>query len=79
MEQDLRAAWQASASADSDYAQWAQNQLVNGCTASNRADPGYRAANAPNQRATANKTAFVRQWNPLARAYGLPTYSQGKL
>jgi predicted nucleic acid-binding Zn ribbon protein len=79
MEQDLRAAWQASASADSDYAQWAQDQLADGCTASSQSDPGYRAANAPNQRATASKTAFVRQWNPLARAYGLPTYSQGNL
>jgi hypothetical protein len=79
MEQDLRAAWQASARADSDYAQWAQDQLADGCTASSQSDPGYRAASAPNQRATANKTAFVRQWNPLARAYGLPTYSQGNL
>jgi hypothetical protein len=79
MEQDLKAAWQASASADSDYAQWAQDQLADGCTAGSQSDPGYRAANAPNQRATTNKTAFVRQWNPLARAYGLPTYSQGDL
>jgi hypothetical protein len=79
MRQDLSAAWQASANADSDYARWAQDQLADGCTASSQSDPGYLAADAPNQRATASKTAFVRQWNPLAQAYGLPTYTQGDL
>ena len=60
------------ASADSDYARWAQDQLADGCTSGGQSDPGYTAASAPNQQATASKTAFVRLWNPLAKTYGLP-------
>lgn len=76
---DLRAAWQASASADSDFARWAQDQLGDGCSPDNQTDPNYEAANGPDVQATASKTAFVQLWNPLATSYGLPTYSQGDL
>lgn len=79
LRQDLSTAWQASASADSDYARWAQDQLADGCTSGGQSDPGYTAASAPNQQATASKTAFVRLWNPLAKAYGLPAYWQSDL
>jgi hypothetical protein len=76
---DLRTAWQSSASADSDFALWAQDQLGDGCSPDNQTDPNYVAANGPDLQATASKTAFVQLWNPLATSYGLPTYSQGDL
>jgi hypothetical protein len=76
---DLRTAWQSSASADSDFALWAQDQLGDGCSPDNQTDPNYVAANGPDLQATASKTAFAQLWNPLATSYGLPTYSQGDL
>ena len=72
---DLESAWQASASADDDYAKWAQGE-VGGCSAGNESDPNYMAATVPNLQATASKKDFVRLWNPLARNYGLATYQQ---
>lgn len=76
---DLRSSWQASVTVDGDYVMWAQDQLDDVCSTDNEADPNYAAADAPNAQATAGKTAFVQQWNPLAESYGLPTYSQGDL
>jgi hypothetical protein len=73
---DLTKAWQASASADEDFARWAQDQAGGGCSAGNQSDPNFLAADGPDLRATSGKTAFVRLWNPLAQAYGLPTYQQ---
>ena len=72
---DLRNAWQDSASADEDYASWAQDE-ESGCSGGNQSDAGYLAATTPNLRATASKKAFAAQWNPLAQAYGLTTYQQ---
>lgn len=74
---DLQSSWQASATVDSDYAMWAQDQMDNGCSTDNEADPNYAAADAPNSQATSSKTAFIQQWNSLAQSYGLATYSQG--
>jgi hypothetical protein len=73
---DLRGAWQASVTADDDYARWADDEASGGCTTN---DPWYSAAGAPNQRATAGKTAFTAAWNPIARQYGLPAYTQAQL
>jgi hypothetical protein len=75
---DLTSAWQASASADQDFARWAQDQIAGGCSADNESDPNFLAADEPDLQATAGKTAFVRLWNPVARAYGLTTYRQDK-
>jgi hypothetical protein len=79
MIQDLSGAWQESAQVDSDYVQWAQDQANNGCTASSTYDPSYVAAEGPNGQATADKTAFASQWDPLAAQYGLTQYQQGDL
>jgi hypothetical protein len=79
MVRDLSAAWQASATADEDLARWAQDQVANGCSPANQSDPNYLAAGVPNRQATMSKRAFVRLWNPLARTYGLKTYSQRDL
>jgi hypothetical protein len=73
---DLASAWRASASADEDFAGWAQDRVTNGCSADNHSDPNFQAATGPDLQATASKTNFVRLWNPLAQSYGLATYQQ---
>jgi hypothetical protein len=78
MIQALTSAWQASASADDDYATWARDQAANACSTV-ESDPNLTAARTPNLRATASKKAFARLWDPLARSYGLAAYSQGDL
>ena len=79
MLQDLSGAWQASAQADGDYAEWAQDQVSGGCTVNSTSDPNYAAANDPNIQATTDKTAFTSLWNPLAAQYGLTEYQQNNL
>jgi hypothetical protein len=73
---DLRSAWQASATADDDYAHWADDEAAAGCTTS---DSWYAATSTPNQQATNGKMAFIVLWNPIASRYSLPTYDQGQL
>ena len=76
---DVSTAWQASVTADDDFANWAEDQVTGGCSTTSQSDPNYEAAYDPDIQATASKTAFVKLWNPLAQTYGLPTYSQGEL
>lgn len=78
MLQDLSGAWQESQQVDSDYAQWAQDEAGNGCTGTTT-DPSYVAAENPNRQATADKTAFAGEWNPVAAQYDLTQYQQGEL
>ena len=77
MLQDLTSAWQASLEADKDFEAWAQD-VSSGCIP-NQPDPHFQAANGPDLRATADKKAFLRLWNPLAVQYSLATYQQNKL
>ena len=79
MLQDLSGAWQVSVQVDGDYQQWAQDQASDGCAGDSRTDPNYVAAADPNRQATADKTAFISQWNVLAGQYGLTQYQQGSL
>jgi hypothetical protein len=74
MLQALTGAWLASATADRDFAQWAQDELSQGCTQNDQADPNFRAAKAPDAQATTDKKAFVNLWNPIATQYGLTSY-----
>ena len=69
---DLTNAWQASLSVDNDYAQWAGDESSSGCSLQ---DPGYTAAETPNEQATTDKNAFVSQWNPIAQRFSLAQYS----
>ena len=75
---DLVSAWEASTSADDDFARWAADEVSSGCSIDDQSDPNFEAADAPDLQATASKTAFVKQWNPLASTYGLPTYQQNQ-
>ena len=73
----LTQAWQASISADQDYAAWAKDESA-GCTPGG-SDGNLAAAAGPGNQATQSKIAFVNSWNPIAQQYGLPTYSQDQL
>ena len=76
----LTSAWQNSIKADQDFAQWAQDQISNGCTAGNQSsDPHAQAAAGPDAQATTAKQSFVAQWNPIATRYGLPGYQWNQL
>jgi hypothetical protein len=79
MLQALTNAWQASAQADQDLAQWAQDEASQGCIQNDHSDPGYRAATGPDNEATKDKKSFARQWNPLAAQYGLTPYTWNQL
>jgi hypothetical protein len=74
----LAGAWQNSARADQDFAEWAQDESKH-CTPDDTADPGYQDSFGPDTQATADKQEFVRQWNPIARQYGLSTYQPDQL
>jgi hypothetical protein len=77
--QVLTGAWQASATADRDFALWAQDELSKGCTQNDQADPNFQAAAAPDAQATTDKKAFVKLWNPIAAQYGLTSYLWNQL
>ena len=79
MLQDLTGAWQASIAADGDFAQWANDEITNGCVQGDASDPGAVAAKGPDTQATSDKKAFVSLWNPLAAQYGLATYTSDQL
>jgi hypothetical protein len=79
MLQSLTSAWQASAAADKDLGQWAQDEVSNGCTQNDRADANFKAAVGPDDQATTAKKAFVSQWNSVAVQYGLTTYQWNQL
>lgn len=75
----LTRAWLASVTADRDFARWARDELSQGCTRNDQADPGFQAAAGPDDQATAGKKAFVSLWNPMAAQYGLPSYRWNQL
>jgi hypothetical protein len=77
--QDLTGAWQASQQADKDFAAWASDENTNGCTPNDSADANFQAANGPDNQATADKQAFVSEWNPIASRYGLPAYQWNEI
>ena len=79
MLQALTGAWQASAQADQDFAQWAGDEISQGCTPNDHADPGYQAAIAPDTQATTDKKAFASLWDPIAAQYGLTSYQWDQL
>jgi hypothetical protein len=73
----LTLAWQASISADRDFAAWAQDESAK-CRPAGR-DASLSAATALLNQALRDKAAFVSRWNPVARHYGLRPYSWEQL
>jgi hypothetical protein len=75
----LAGAWQNSLRADQDLAGWTQDEIAKGCTPGDTSDPKFQATFGPDTQATADKRAFVSQWNPIATRYGLSTYQTNEL
>jgi hypothetical protein len=75
----LTGAWQASAKADQDFAQWASDEISQGCTPNDHSDPGYQAAATPDAQATTDKQTFAGLWDPIATQYGLTPYQWDQL
>jgi hypothetical protein len=79
MLQDLTAAWQASAKADQDFANWTQDEISHGCNTNYRSDASYQAAKGPDDQATTYKRAFAALWTAIANEYGLPSYRYNQI
>jgi hypothetical protein len=75
---DLTDGWQASATVDADLANWATSE-VGHCTKNDLGNPAYTASLLYDSKATNGKTAFVQQWNGLARKYGLAVYQPSQI
>lgn len=79
MLQDLTTAWQASAEADQDFANWTQDEISHGCSTNYRSDASYQAAKGPDDQATTYKRAFAALWTAIANEYGLPSYKYNQI
>ena len=79
MLQDLANAWEESVTADQEFARWAQDESSQGCIQNDHANPNYKAAGDPDDRAKADKIAFTKEWNKIATRYGVTTYKWDQL
>jgi hypothetical protein len=75
---DLTDGWQASATVDTDLANWATSE-VGHCAKNDLGNPAYTASLPYDSKATSVKTAFLQQWNGLARKYGLTAYRPSQI
>ena len=75
---DLTNGWQASATVDADLAKWATAEAGH-CKKNDTKNPAYAASLPYDSKATNGKSAFVEQWNRLAKKYGLPTYQPSQI
>ena len=75
----LTNAWQASASSDQSYANWASDQMTSGCTVNDDSDVNFENAQVSDGQSTTNKTSFAALWNPVASSYGLPTVTASSI
>jgi hypothetical protein len=78
MLRDLGGAWQASAQADTDLAQWTNTKIARGCHTKGP-DASLQASYGPDGQATADKKAFASMWDPIANQYGLTAYQWDQL
>ena len=75
---NLTSGWQASATVDTDLAKWATSEAGH-CKKNDFKNANYAASLPFDSQATNGKTAFVGQWNGLARKYGLSVYSPSQI
>jgi hypothetical protein len=75
---NLMNGWQASATVDADLANWATSEAGH-CKKNDFKNPAYAASLPFDSQATNGKTAFVGQWNGLARKYGLSVYQPSQI
>jgi hypothetical protein len=78
MVSDLTTGWQASATVDADLAKWATAEAGH-CKKNDFKNPAYAASLPFDSKATNGKTAFVKQWNGLARKYSLAVYQPSQI
>ena len=75
---DLTNGWTASATVDTDLAKWATAEAGH-CKKNDTKNPAYTASLPFDSKATNGKSAFVQQWNSLAKKYALPTYQPSQI
>jgi hypothetical protein len=77
---DLTTAWQASAQADTDMHDWAQDLISGGChKGKTHDDQKYKDSLGPDSTASSAKARVSRAWQPLAGKYGLTAYQPNDL
>ncbi|MFD0258244.1 hypothetical protein ACFVH7_08220 [Kitasatospora indigofera] len=76
--EQLNQAWEASATADTEYAAWAGDAQA-GCDPTKKDNPHYKAAVAASGTATTAKKQASALWNAIAGQAGLATKSDGDL
>ncbi|MGW4891457.1 hypothetical protein ACWEQL_04200 [Kitasatospora sp. NPDC004240] len=76
--EQLNQAWQASATADEEYAAWAADAQT-ACEPKKSDNPHYKNAVAASGTATTAKKQASALWNAIAGQTGLPTKSDGDL
>ena len=70
---DLTTAWQASAQADGDLHDWAQDLISGGChKGKTHDDQKYKDSLGPDSTASSAKARFTQEWQPLAQKYEPP-------
>ncbi|MEV4613824.1 hypothetical protein AB0K43_14685 [Kitasatospora sp. NPDC049258] len=75
----LKSAWQASATADKEYAAWAGDSIA-ACDPAKQSDnPHAKNGNAASGTATTAKTSAADLWNAIAAQTGLPTKAKSDL
>jgi hypothetical protein len=75
---NLTNGWQASATVDAALAKWATSEAGH-CKKDDTKNPNYSASLPFDSKATNGKSAFVGQWNGLARKYGLSVYQPSQI
>lgn len=76
MRADLGKVLQLSVTADHDFISWMRNPAtVQTCPGSTATDASYAAGVQASQLAVQAKEQFLALWNPLAKKFGLPTYT----
>jgi hypothetical protein len=69
----LIGSWDYSIASDQSYAQWAGDEMENGCTNGDTSDSNFENAQITDGESTNAKQHFVALWNPIATTYDLPT------
>jgi hypothetical protein len=76
LKSQLVVALQDSLAADGAYLSWAESQAIPATCVSGGPPPNVVA---DNQQATADKTAFLGTWGPIAQQYSLPSRGTGDM
>lgn len=71
LKQDLITSWQYSAESETDYANWASDNLT--CAGKPGSNDNYNRGNSAGGKAGSAKSAAVGDWNAFATKYGMET------